>query len=234
MAGEAGCAATTLDTVERLAPEAVLLDVRLGGDDGFDVCSCADVRATRARGAPHLDLRRPTRVVARRLATLGAARAASRTRPLGPCLSRRGCPAPPPQATRRRDARMPRGDPHAEGRRSDRKAQQRVEIDGLAVDSRVHRRGGAYLQRRCAPRSDGRVRAVPWRVEHEDPELRAVEVGPRRRHRRRLEGVRIVRHQHDCRGCSPRSSISCSGGAGELEPSTALAVSSTVRSFACR
>jgi len=163
VAGEAGCAATALDTVERLAPEAVLLDVRLGGDDGFDVCPCADVRATRARGAPHLDLRRPTRVVARRLTALGAARAASRTRPLGPCLSRRGCPAPPPQATRRRDARMPRGDPHAEGRRSDRKAQQRVEIDGLAVDSRVHRRGGAYLQRRCAPRSDGRVRAVPAR-----------------------------------------------------------------------
>jgi CheY-like chemotaxis protein len=26
------------DAVERFAPEAVLLDVRLGGDDGFEVC----------------------------------------------------------------------------------------------------------------------------------------------------------------------------------------------------
>jgi DNA-binding NarL/FixJ family response regulator len=36
--GEAGCAATALDAVERFAPQAVLLDVRLGDDDGFDVC----------------------------------------------------------------------------------------------------------------------------------------------------------------------------------------------------
>ena len=35
---EAGCAATALDAVERHAPEGVLLDVRLGGDDGFAVC----------------------------------------------------------------------------------------------------------------------------------------------------------------------------------------------------
>jgi len=35
---EAGCAASALDAVERFAPEAVLLDVRLGDDDGFEVC----------------------------------------------------------------------------------------------------------------------------------------------------------------------------------------------------
>src|SRR3954454_12937053 len=35
---EAGCAATALDAVERFAPEAVLLDLRLGDDNGFDVC----------------------------------------------------------------------------------------------------------------------------------------------------------------------------------------------------
>lgn len=35
---EAGCAATALDAVERFAPQAVLLDVRLGDDDGFEVC----------------------------------------------------------------------------------------------------------------------------------------------------------------------------------------------------
>src|SRR3954465_4527749 len=35
---EAACAATALDAVERHAPEGVLLDVRLGGDDGFAVC----------------------------------------------------------------------------------------------------------------------------------------------------------------------------------------------------
>jgi CheY-like chemotaxis protein len=35
---EAGCAATALDAVGRFAPEAVLLDVRLGDDDGFEVC----------------------------------------------------------------------------------------------------------------------------------------------------------------------------------------------------
>jgi CheY-like chemotaxis protein len=35
---EAGCAATALAAVERFAPDAVLLDVRLGDDDGFEVC----------------------------------------------------------------------------------------------------------------------------------------------------------------------------------------------------
>jgi len=35
---EAGSAATALDAVERFAPQAVLLDVRLGDDDGFEVC----------------------------------------------------------------------------------------------------------------------------------------------------------------------------------------------------
>ena len=35
---EAGCAASALDAVQRYAPEAVLLDVGLGYDDGFDVC----------------------------------------------------------------------------------------------------------------------------------------------------------------------------------------------------
>jgi DNA-binding NarL/FixJ family response regulator len=38
LVAEAGCAASALDAVERFAPEAVLLDVRLGYDDGFDVC----------------------------------------------------------------------------------------------------------------------------------------------------------------------------------------------------
>jgi DNA-binding NarL/FixJ family response regulator len=42
---EASCAATALDAVERSAPQAVLLDVRLGDDDGFEVCR----RLTRAR-----------------------------------------------------------------------------------------------------------------------------------------------------------------------------------------
>jgi DNA-binding NarL/FixJ family response regulator len=42
---EAGCAASALDAVERFTPEAVLLDVHLGDDDGFDVCR----RLTRAR-----------------------------------------------------------------------------------------------------------------------------------------------------------------------------------------
>jgi DNA-binding NarL/FixJ family response regulator len=42
---EAGCAASALDGVERFAPEAVLLDVCLGDDDGFEVCR----RLTRTR-----------------------------------------------------------------------------------------------------------------------------------------------------------------------------------------
>ena len=36
--GEASCAASALDAVERHAPQAVLLDIRLGHDDGFAVC----------------------------------------------------------------------------------------------------------------------------------------------------------------------------------------------------
>jgi two-component system nitrate/nitrite response regulator NarL len=35
---EAGCAATALDAVDRHAPDAMLLDVRLGEEDGFAVC----------------------------------------------------------------------------------------------------------------------------------------------------------------------------------------------------
>src|SRR4051795_9864861 len=35
---EASCAATALDAVERHAPDAVLLDVHLGDDDGFALC----------------------------------------------------------------------------------------------------------------------------------------------------------------------------------------------------
>jgi DNA-binding NarL/FixJ family response regulator len=36
--GEARCAASALHAVERHAPHAVLLDVGLGDDDGFEVC----------------------------------------------------------------------------------------------------------------------------------------------------------------------------------------------------
>lgn len=36
--GEAGSAAAALDAVEHHAPSALLLDVRLGDDDGFEVC----------------------------------------------------------------------------------------------------------------------------------------------------------------------------------------------------
>ena len=35
--GDAGCAASAVKSVQRLAPDGVLLDVRLGDDDGFDV-----------------------------------------------------------------------------------------------------------------------------------------------------------------------------------------------------
>jgi len=35
--GEANCAASAIEAVGRLAPDAVLLDVHLGDDDGFDV-----------------------------------------------------------------------------------------------------------------------------------------------------------------------------------------------------
>lgn len=35
---EAGCAESALDAVERHNPHGVLLDVRLGGDDGITVC----------------------------------------------------------------------------------------------------------------------------------------------------------------------------------------------------
>jgi DNA-binding NarL/FixJ family response regulator len=42
---EAGSGASALEAVERHAPQGVLLDVRLGDDDGFSVCSTL----TRAR-----------------------------------------------------------------------------------------------------------------------------------------------------------------------------------------
>ena len=36
--GDASCTASALHAVERHAPHAVLLDVRLGGEDGFEIC----------------------------------------------------------------------------------------------------------------------------------------------------------------------------------------------------
>jgi len=36
---EAGCAASALEAVERHQPDAMLLDIELGDDDGFTVCS---------------------------------------------------------------------------------------------------------------------------------------------------------------------------------------------------
>jgi len=45
--GEAGCAASALDAAQRLQPDAILVDVRLGADNGFEVAptlrrSCPD------------------------------------------------------------------------------------------------------------------------------------------------------------------------------------------------
>jgi DNA-binding NarL/FixJ family response regulator len=44
--GEAGCRESAVDAARRLAPDAVLLDVRLGDDNGFDVS------ATLSHGIP--------------------------------------------------------------------------------------------------------------------------------------------------------------------------------------
>src|SRR3954452_14293835 len=73
---EAGCAASALDAVERFAPDAVLLDVRLGDDDGFDVCRML----TRAR--PGLAVLPPRRATTRTAMSWWrpAARAASSAR----------------------------------------------------------------------------------------------------------------------------------------------------------
>ena len=38
MVAEAGCASTAIEAVDRHQPDAVLLDVQLGEDDGFAVC----------------------------------------------------------------------------------------------------------------------------------------------------------------------------------------------------
>ena len=48
IAGEATCAAAAVDAVERLAPDAILLDVRLPDGDGFEVSA----RLTRADPPP--------------------------------------------------------------------------------------------------------------------------------------------------------------------------------------
>jgi DNA-binding NarL/FixJ family response regulator len=39
VAGEAADATAAIDAIERLAPDAVLLDVGLGGESGFDLCT---------------------------------------------------------------------------------------------------------------------------------------------------------------------------------------------------
>jgi len=44
VAGEASCAAAALEAADRLAPDAVLLDVRLGDDSGHDVARALTAR----------------------------------------------------------------------------------------------------------------------------------------------------------------------------------------------
>jgi len=46
--GEAGCSATAIDAALRLEPDAVLLDVRLGDESGFEVASALGRACPRA------------------------------------------------------------------------------------------------------------------------------------------------------------------------------------------
>jgi DNA-binding NarL/FixJ family response regulator len=46
--GEAGCSASAIDTAQRLEPDAVLLDVRLGDESGFEVAWALGRKCPRA------------------------------------------------------------------------------------------------------------------------------------------------------------------------------------------
>ena len=84
------------------------------------------------------------------------------------------------------------------------------------------------------------ARPGPWRVarrvEDEDPEAPAGEGGAGAGHERPIKRVGVVGDEDDRRvvWSRPRSSTMCSCGAARLGPSTACAVSSSVRSFASR
>jgi hypothetical protein len=98
--------------------------------------------------------------------------------------------------SRRRQARMVAGDPDPERTRRDDELKGRSELDRLAVDSGVHRRGGAHLETRRGPRSPRPLAGVRP-VEDDDPELPAVERRPRPGPARGIERVGVVRNKDD-------------------------------------
>lgn len=102
-------------------------------------------------------------------------------------------PAPPGELVQRRMPRRPRQhprrgaetqagqpkvarrNPDAEGFRLDREVERRRKGDRLSVDPGRDGSAGLDAQRLRAPRPARRVRGTNWRIDHDDPQLPAVE-----------------------------------------------------------
>ncbi len=88
--GEAGDGHAALDAIRRLAPDIVLLDVQLPGEDGFSICErIAAEKGASAEGGPVVILTsgRPIGTFRRRLALSQAAGFIPKTDLTAPALS---------------------------------------------------------------------------------------------------------------------------------------------------
>jgi len=125
-------------------------------------------------------------------------------------------------------ARVSGRDPDPELSGPDGEQEWRIEVDRLAVDAGMDLSGAVDLELRCRPPpSQARFGGGP--VEDDDAESAAVEGRTGAGSTRRLEGVGVVRDEHDggIWWARPKSSKSSSPNAGALGPSTSAAVCAT-------
>jgi hypothetical protein len=93
---------------------------------------------------------------------------------------------------------VPRGDPDTESRRPGREFERRHELDGLAIDAGVDRRGRGHFETRRGP-CPSQTPADAGRVEDDDAEPAAVQRGSGAGELRRAQRVRVVRDEYDGR-----------------------------------
>ena len=108
---------------------------------------------------------------------------------------------PPPGIRCRQGAgQVPAGDPDTKCGRSAREPKGWIQLDGLSVDARMHRRRRrTHIQGGRRPGSPRRVRSSARRVEDHDSEQSAVECRATPASGRAVHRIGVVGHDHDQR-----------------------------------
>ena len=187
--GEADTGAAARSAAERLAPDAVLLDVRLPDESGFEVCAALS-ESGRGPGRPARLRQRLRRLRGRRAVRREGLRPEVRPRRHRPRQVLAGGRCPPPRGGAVDVTMTPAGVElaergHGEVRRAPRPRRVRGLADaaqGVDRDALGGRLGAAALRRRGAPCDSRAVRArFSWRLRGWPGALQAVYSGPLRR-----------------------------------------------------